>query len=270
MNFSARTYSVSTIYRSGILFMLIAISAALISRPARSSAAEKEPDKVQQMTEGMHEAFMEFGEMVGGLSAEQKTKVDALEKKLSARLKANPSEADDARAFQQKAMGQFREILTAEQKAKFDEQMHASAERAAVVLTGSNLRQIGMAAMKYAGDHKDVLPPKLGALVSATLEPRMFLAGNSTTKLPANLDKFDAKAKAVWVNENSDFVWLGAAKKQADLPANFVLAYVKVAAPQKSFLMGDGSVQTLDPDPAAKVEADLKLGKNPPPSFGQK
>ena len=111
----------------------------------------------------------------------------------------------------------------------------------------------------------------MGSLVWEELDADAFLAAGSAAKPPADLAKQDEKARAKWANEHGDFVFLAAGKKQADLPPNSVMAYVKPAAAASganAFLRADGSVITVDEAPeAAKVVEGLKAGKNPPPSL---
>jgi prepilin-type processing-associated H-X9-DG protein len=72
----------------------------------------------------------------------------------------------------------------------------------------SNLRQIGLAVQLYANDHQTELPPDLGATYSYVGSPAAYLAPDrfGTVALPTG----DAAAIGKWVNENSDYVYVGA------------------------------------------------------------
>jgi prepilin-type processing-associated H-X9-DG protein len=82
-----------------------------------------------------------------------------------------------------------------------------SRERARMVQSSSNLRQIGTAVHLYANDHQTELPPDLGALYSYLGTPVVFLAPQRLGTIPLPGGKPEDVAK--WVNENSDYVYVG-------------------------------------------------------------
>jgi hypothetical protein len=224
----------------------------------------------QSMLENIHETLEELGRAVGGLSPEQQAKLDALEKALAEKVKADAEELNRLRSPSHELLGQFRAILTPEQQTKLDARLQAARQRAMAMHSAARLRQIGMAAIMHAMDRRGELPADLGSL-SQVAEAQTFFAGNSPTTVPADMPKRDAKEQAAWVNQNTDFVWLGAGKTLAKQPATFVLAYIKPerATFGNSFLLADGSVHTLSVEVSAKVVADLVAGKNPPPALDQ-
>jgi hypothetical protein len=207
-----------------------------------------------------------MGEAVGGLSKDQQAKLAVVEKDIAAKVKADPAVAQSP-SFRGDVIRQFREVLTAEQQTRLDKMMARSDALRANLQTIARLKQIGLAAMIYANDHGGKLPPDLGALAGQSLSPDTFLAGGSKTEVPKDLAKQDAKKQADWVNEHTDFVYLGAGKESNKLPATFVLAYLKAGGEEAPLLFADGSVHAYSAKVTAKVTAELKSGANPPKSL---
>jgi hypothetical protein len=95
----------------------------------------------------------------------------------------------------------------------------------------SNLRQIGLAAQMYANDNKGDFPPDLASMLKYVGDsPQIFLTPErqqTMMMLPATA-KPEERAK--WVNENSDYTYLGKGVKIAKLPINsaeYVIAHEK-------------------------------------------
>jgi prepilin-type processing-associated H-X9-DG protein len=110
------------------------------------------------------------------------------------------------------------------------------------VKSGSNLRQIGLAAMLYANDKNGAFPKDLGELLETQdLTVQVFVNPASTTAVPAGLTP---KQQAQWVKENSDYVWNGAGKKNT-AGAGVPLAWEKpeTATDGINILFGDGHVE---------------------------
>lgn len=239
------------------------------AEPAGAAPAAAPPaggPSADEVMENVHGNLAKMGEAVGGLSKEQQAKLVALEKTIAAKVKADPAVAE-APSFRPDVIRQFRDILTPDQQGKLDKLMgHSDALRAGLQ-TGNRLKQIGLAAILYANDHGGKLPPDLGSLVSKDFPPENFLAGGSKTEVPKGLATQDPKKQAGWVNQHSDFVYLGAGKETGKVPTTFVLAYPKAPGEEAPFLLADGSVQTYKGEQAAKVVAELKAGTNPPKSM---
>jgi hypothetical protein len=223
------------------------------------------PPPAEAVMRNVHENLSKMAEAVGGLSDEQGARLAALEKGIDARIKADPA-MPQGPSFRTDVVKQFREILAADQQTKFDKIMAESAVRGREIHTGLHLKEIGLAAVMYANDHKDQLPPDLGTLVSQSVEPEKFLAAGSKTKVPEGFAALDSARQAAWVNEHTEFVYLGAGKQMSGLGL-FVLACPKDAGQSQSFLFADGSVQTFNAEQTARMIAELKAGTNPPTSL---
>ena len=137
----------------------------------------------------------------------------------------------------------------------------ARARQQAVMVQGmSNMRQIGMGAIMYANDTKGELPPDLGSTLRYVQSPLAYVS-------PAHVGKMmvPATAKpeelAKWVNENTDYVYLGKGMgKMAAIPntAQTILAYEKFELARNggvNVLYVDGHVEWL-PVPLAKQRVD--------------
>jgi hypothetical protein len=200
------------------------------------------------------------------ITDEQKPKMDAIEKKVVDAVKADHSKMRD-KAFQASFMADIRAELTPDQQKKWDHRINQDK----MASTGSDIHSIGLAVLMYETEHDKKTPPDLGSLIGEDmLSPGVFLTGWSTTKPPADWKTMDAKAKADWVNQNAELVYVGAGKKADDLSPSFVLAYIKPEAAlegMNAFLMSDLSVQQKPADEAKAIIDELTAGKNPPPSY---
>jgi len=152
----------------------------------------------------------------------------------------------------------------------FDALIGESQHRMAAILNSNHLKQIGLASILYANDHKGTLPATQGGLLE-TLEgnPDIFLAAGSKAKAPDDFATMDAPKRADWVNKNSDVIYLAGGKNLNQLPAGSVVAYIKPesATLGNNFLLSDGSVFQEDAATSEKIIAELKDGRNPPPSL---
>ncbi len=122
--------------------------------------------------------------------------------------------------------------------------LNSARERAQRIKCGSNLRQIGVSVMIYATDNGGKYPPDLGTLVTATdLPAGVFVCpSGNTPPPPPGMKPADA---AAWVNAHSDYIYLGAGKKNGAIGGNDVLAYEKPGAhggQGMEVLYGDGHV----------------------------
>jgi prepilin-type processing-associated H-X9-DG protein len=134
------------------------------------------------------------------------------------------------------------------------------------VKSASNLKQIGNGLFLYANDHKGKFPDTLGELAAATddLPPSVFVNPNGNTEAPnAAPDKATLSA---WVNDSSDYVYLGAGKTNAESPET-IIAYEKPETNDNqgmNVLFGDGHVEWLDYHSGMeRINAQLAKEKNP-------
>ena len=118
-------------------------------------------------------------------------------------------------------------------------------ETANRVKCGSNMRQIGQGILLYANENKGKYPPDLGILVKTEdLTPEVFICptGNNGFPRGANL-AIDDQVK--WVNEHSDYIYVGAGMN-ATAGAETIVLYEKPDAHQRqgmNILYGDGHVE---------------------------
>ncbi|HZZ43748.1 MAG TPA: DUF3352 domain-containing protein [Tepidisphaeraceae bacterium] len=89
----------------------------------------------------------------------------------------------------------------------------------------ANLRQIGQGLFLYGNEHREKFPASLGDLVmEEPLAMEVFVNPSGNTVVPKSL--VDKQKMAEWVNENSDYVYLGKGKSEKGEP-DMVLAYEK-------------------------------------------
>jgi hypothetical protein len=128
----------------------------------------------------------------------------------------------------------------------------------------NNLRQIGMGAMMYANDNKGKYPPDLGTMMlSEDLQVDAFVNPQGGTQIPPNIRQGKREDQAAWVNEHSDFVWLGATMKPGD-GADQVLAYEKPELARNGMvglLFNDGHVEMRQAGQAMQVVQQQGRGK---------
>jgi prepilin-type processing-associated H-X9-DG protein len=138
-------------------------------------------------------------------------------------------------------------------------------EQASRVKSSSNLRQIGLAAMIYANENNGKFPPDFSTMIAKEdLMPQVFVNPSSANSAVPPADKAQWPA---WVEEHSDYVWLGKGKTTAAGPDS-ILAYEKMdgAGEGINILFGDGHVefklmfeaeQLIEKAKAAKVDGKL-------------
>ena len=124
---------------------------------------------------------------------------------------------------------------------------HATANH---VKSMGNLRQIGQAILLYSNDNHGAYPPDLGTLIKTEdIGGEAFIDPSGSNRLPPDWANMSADDKAKWVNDNADYVYVGAGMKQGADPATIV-AYEKSdnKGDGKNILFGDCHVefQTLD------------------------
>lgn len=132
--------------------------------------------------------------------------------------------------------------------------LNRARETANRVKSASNLRQIGIAMYQYADQHEGKFPATLGDVaIAGDLSADVFVSPSSNTAAPGNV--VDKQKLAEWVNESSDFVYLGAGKTNHASPED-VLAYEKPDIHGHdgfNVLFGDGHIEWLNRDSGLKV-----------------
>lgn len=121
--------------------------------------------------------------------------------------------------------------------------LNRAREQANRIKSASNLKQIGLAAAMYANGHKgQPLPPDLRTMIAEEdLTPQVFTnpRGGDGTPPPADRAQWPQ-----WVEEHSDYVWVGRGKTAAVAP-DTVIAYEKPDGLSDgiNFLYGDFHVE---------------------------
>jgi prepilin-type processing-associated H-X9-DG protein len=119
---------------------------------------------------------------------------------------------------------------------------------------------IGLGVMMYANEHKGNFPPDLGAVAGSQDIPASSFVQPGTGKVPpADLT---GDALAAWVNENTDYVYVGAGKNFRAGPEE-VVAFEKfdeTQGAQVNILFADGHVEAVPPEVAKEKVGDAAGG----------
>lgn len=126
--------------------------------------------------------------------------------------------------------------------------LNAAKERANRVKCASDMRQMGQGCLLYANDHRGKYPQTLGELVTdADMNPQVFVCPSGNTDAPTPDLMRDPKKGAAWVNQNADYVYLGAAMNP-NMPADRMLIYEKPENHEhqgRNVLFNDGHVEWM-------------------------
>jgi Protein of unknown function (DUF3352) len=162
------------------------------------------------------------------------------------------------------AMGGMGSLVATQQAVSIGVLVPALAEarrNADRIKSASNLRQIGQGMLLYANENKGAFPQSFGEiLLTQDLGADAFVNPLSKTKPPANKN---AEEMAVWVNQNSDYVYLGAGKRSNAGP-EVILAHEKILPNSQgiNLLYGDGRVEFLNISEARRqIEQQAKKKK---------
>lgn len=109
----------------------------------------------------------------------------------------------------------------------------------------NHLKQIGLGVHMYATDNNGNLPPDLGSMLKYVGSARVFVSPHRAAH--AAVPAGQGADAAAWINQNADYVYVGAGKKLATIPrtADYVLAYEKPELAQRGMiavLYADGHV----------------------------
>jgi len=141
--------------------------------------------------------------------------------------------------------------------------LNRARETANRVKCASNERQIGQAILLYANENKGKYPPDLGTLVKTEdITAAVFVCPSGEQGVPSAMAADEA---ATWVNQNADYVYLGAGQK-SDLPADRVVLYEKPGAhggDGMNLLFGDGHVEFYRTAAAMQVISAQQAKDNP-------
>jgi prepilin-type processing-associated H-X9-DG protein len=128
----------------------------------------------------------------------------------------------------------------------------------------SNEHQIGLGILLYANDNNQKMPDDLGTLLKTEqLQMSVFVCPSSGTQLPANAATMSVDEQAAWVNEHSDYVYLGKGLKENQVDATRVVLYEKDGAHEHdgmNLLYGDGHAEWQN-YAAAMAQIQAQKGK---------
>lgn len=145
--------------------------------------------------------------------------------------------------------------------------LNRAREQANRVKSASNLRQMGQAAFLYANANGGKFPADLATMYKQEdLSPSVFINPRTSTVPPPPGDK---DSIAQWVEEHSDYVWLGKGKT-ADTPPDAILGYEKLdeVTEGANVLFGDGHVEWM-PMPQVQREIEKIKPAEPQPQGGK-
>jgi prepilin-type processing-associated H-X9-DG protein len=131
------------------------------------------------------------------------------------------------------------------------------------------LKQLGGAIEAYANENKGVYPANFADLMLSQDIPAEFFICPSTNDDKATGVTPEQRAASLSTKGHNSYIYLGAGKS-ANTPANAVLIYEPLTNHQQNgmnVLFADFHVQFIAKPLAQKIEAELKAGQNPPPSY---
>jgi prepilin-type processing-associated H-X9-DG protein len=126
----------------------------------------------------------------------------------------------------------------------------------------SNERQLGLGLIMYANDHQGKLPDDVGAVLPYVRTPKLFISPSKTAAIPANFDAMTKDDKEKWINDNTDYEYLGKGLGIRGT-ASRILLYEKDGAHQPrgmNLLFGDGHVEFQTTEAAKKLIQEQEGG----------
>ena len=140
--------------------------------------------------------------------------------------------------------------------------LNRARETANRVKCGSNMRQIGQGIFLYSNENRGKFPPDQGTIVKTQDFPaQVFVCPSGDTPQPPTFANRDAAAK--WVNENSNYVYLGQ-NMTVRVGADTIVLYEKPDAhggQGMNLLFGDGHVEWMQMSEALKRIEDQQAGR---------
>jgi prepilin-type processing-associated H-X9-DG protein len=129
----------------------------------------------------------------------------------------------------------------------------------------SNMRQIGQAILLYSNEHNGQFPSDLGTLIiDEDISPQVFFCPSAAAvPLPANFSTMVPEAQAAWLDQHSDYIYLGRGKTSSCDPGTIIL-YEKDSdhgGDGMNVLYGDGHV---DFETLAAAHAEINRQRQNP------
>jgi prepilin-type processing-associated H-X9-DG protein len=142
--------------------------------------------------------------------------------------------------------------------------LNRARETANRVKCGSNMRQIGMAILLYSNENRGKYPPDLAALIKTQdITAECFICPSGNTAFPPNLREMKPDDVGKWVNENSNYVYLGGGMNNT-AGAEVIVLYEKPEDHRQgmNMLFGDGHVEFfMMPEAQRMIEAQKNKKK---------
>jgi prepilin-type processing-associated H-X9-DG protein len=124
----------------------------------------------------------------------------------------------------------------------------------------SNEHQIGIGIILFQSDHNGKYPDDLGSLFkSEEVSAYTFVCPTGNTEEPVGFADMPRDAQAKWVNEHSDYVYVGKGLSGDNIPATRIVLYEKEGAHNgegMNILFADGHAEWFNAE-----EAKLKIGQ---------
>ena len=134
--------------------------------------------------------------------------------------------------------------------------LNRSRDMANRLKSASNERQLGVALLMYATDHKGKYPDTLGGVIGQDTDLQTFVSPFSDTSVPNDLS-LPAK-KAEWIDAHSDYVYLGKGMTSSSTTPGTVVLYEKTGATSPdgmNVLYGDGHVAFVKVAEASEIRS---------------
>jgi RNA polymerase sigma factor (sigma-70 family) len=118
------------------------------------------------------------------------------------------------------------------------------------ILCQRNMHLIGQAILAYANKHNGHFPGDAGSLIiNEEISPQLFICPSSGMRMPAEILDADSEVQAEWVDQHSDYLYVGQGKNINGSPDAIVL-YEKDSAHEgrgMNILFADGHVDFNSP-----------------------
>ena len=123
----------------------------------------------------------------------------------------------------------------------------------------NNLKQIGLGCFLYANEHNGNFPPDLGTLTAEDLHPQNFMSSRASDQPAPDVGQMTREQQAAWINEHSDYVYLGKGRNTKTTGADVPMAHEKFDGGENQsvhVLFGDGHVEWMPATRARELIAD--------------
>lgn len=246
-------------------------TAAQMAPPASQPATDASPKEVAENVATLTEQLTQFAAMMAApnlfnLNAQQMKGVDAVIASLKTKFHDELNDENFDEVFAAFAEG-VRKVIPPERQAEFDMRMKAGSEAKHRGDCASHLKTLGQGLLLYSNENRGKYPPDFATLVAYMMDMETpartyFCPDAQKVTPPADFAKRTLEERARWIAEHSDYVYVPG--KTSASPGGDVVMYEKRGLhkatqglsggqPGLTVLHGDGSVEFLPDDQAAKV-----------------